>query len=88
MNGIQSKARENLAKHGVHFAEAVAVLEDDLALTIQDPFSEDEERWIHFGQERGWSNFGSRLCLARGQREVDFGSRSYPEGEESIRGTS
>ncbi len=45
-----SKARENLAKHGVHFAEAAAVLEDDLALTIQDPFSEDEERWITLGR--------------------------------------
>jgi len=24
----------------------VAVLEDELALTVRDPFSEDEERWI------------------------------------------
>jgi uncharacterized DUF497 family protein len=27
-------------------SEAVAVLEDELALTVRDPFSEDEERWI------------------------------------------
>jgi uncharacterized DUF497 family protein len=44
------KARENFAKHGVHFAEAATVLEDDFALTIQDPFSEDEERWITLGR--------------------------------------
>ena len=38
-------------KHGVHFADAVAVLEDDFALTIRDPFSDDEERWITLGMD-------------------------------------
>jgi uncharacterized protein len=28
----------------------VTVLEDDLALTIRDPFSEEEERWITLGR--------------------------------------
>ena len=32
------KARANFIKHGVDFAEAVAVLEDDLALTMRDAF--------------------------------------------------
>jgi len=39
-------AKANVAKHGVHFADAVGALEDDSALTIRDPNSEDEERWI------------------------------------------
>jgi hypothetical protein len=44
------KARENFAKHAVRFGEATAVLEDDLALTMRDSFSEDEERWITLGR--------------------------------------
>jgi uncharacterized protein len=32
------KAASNYAKHGVHFADAVAVFEDELAMTIRDPY--------------------------------------------------
>jgi len=46
-----SKAATNLAKHGVHFADAVAVFEDDLALTMRDPYFENEERWITTGMD-------------------------------------
>ena len=42
------KARLNLNKHGVSFADAVIALEDDGALTVRDPFSE-EERWLTMG---------------------------------------
>jgi len=45
-----AKARANFAKHGVRFADAVTVLEDDLALTIRDPSSDEEERWITLGR--------------------------------------
>ena len=31
------KARDNLRKHGVDFADAVVALEDENALTIEDP---------------------------------------------------
>lgn len=41
-----SKAKFNFAKHGVSFADAMTILEDELALTILDPYSENEERWI------------------------------------------
>jgi YgiT-type zinc finger domain-containing protein len=37
------KARANLAEHGVSFAEAVTVLDDDQALTREDPDS--DENW-------------------------------------------
>jgi uncharacterized DUF497 family protein len=39
------KARGNLQKHGVAFAEAVTALEDPLALTIPDR-TRDEERFV------------------------------------------
>jgi hypothetical protein len=46
-----AKAATNLAKHGIDFADAVFVLEDDFALTIRDPGSESEERWITLGMD-------------------------------------
>lgn len=46
-----AKARSNFAKHGVHFADGVTVLEDEFALTMRDPFSEDEERWVTLGRD-------------------------------------
>ena len=38
------KAKENLRKHGVEFADAVIALEDENALTIEDP-DHDEPRF-------------------------------------------
>jgi uncharacterized DUF497 family protein len=47
-----AKAKTNFAKHRVRFVDAVTVLEDDLALTIRDRFSEEEEeRWITLGKD-------------------------------------
>ena len=43
-----AKAASNLRKHGVDFADAVTVFDDDLAITIPDPDSE-EERFITTG---------------------------------------
>ena len=43
------KARLNLQKHGVSFADAVGALEDEGAITIRDPISDEEERWITMG---------------------------------------
>jgi uncharacterized protein len=43
-----SKERANRIKHGVNFADAIAVLEDDLAITIEDQRHE-EERFITIG---------------------------------------
>ncbi|MBA7490477.1 hypothetical protein ES702_01015 [subsurface metagenome] len=42
------KATLNLRKHGVDFTEAVAVLEDEMAITIPDDCP-DEERFITIG---------------------------------------
>lgn len=47
----QRKAAANLDKHGVDFADAVIALEDDLALTMSDPGSYDEERFVSLGTD-------------------------------------
>ncbi|HUN67206.1 MAG TPA: BrnT family toxin [Burkholderiales bacterium] len=44
-----AKAGANLKKHGVSFADAEAVLEDPLAITMLDPDSEGENRFITIG---------------------------------------
>ena len=43
------KAEANLSTHGVSFAEAVTVLEDDFALTREDPDADDEVRFVTLG---------------------------------------
>jgi len=45
------KAKANFAKHRVSFADAVTVLEDDLALTMPDLYADDEERWVTLGRD-------------------------------------
>jgi uncharacterized DUF497 family protein len=40
-----AKARDNLRKHGVDFADAATVFEDELALTVPD-VGIDEERYL------------------------------------------
>ena len=42
------KAAKNLKKHKVDFADAVIALEDENALTIEDP-EHDEQRFITLG---------------------------------------
>jgi len=46
-----AKADFNFAKHGVRFADAVFALEDDFALTMRDPYVDEEERWITLGMD-------------------------------------
>lgn len=46
-----AKAKRNLQKHGIDFADAVGVLEDDRALTIEDSSSEGEQRWVSIGMD-------------------------------------
>ncbi len=45
------KAKTNLVKHGVGFAEAATVFRDPLSITIFDPdHSEDEDRSLTIGK--------------------------------------
>ena len=44
-----TKAKSNLKKHKVSFADAEGVFYDPLAIHSEDPYSAGEERWIAVG---------------------------------------
>jgi len=46
-----AKARSNLLKHGVDFAEAAIAIEDPCSRHMEDPDAEDEERFIALGRD-------------------------------------
>jgi uncharacterized DUF497 family protein len=85
-----AKARANFAKHGVHFADAAVVLEDDFALTMRDPYSEEEERWVTMGKDAlgrilvvvyAWRGDSVRLISAR--RASAREKKNYEERDET-----
>lgn len=53
------KARSNRKKHGVSFADAEGVFYDPLAITREDPYSDQEDRWITVGM----GNLGQILVI-------------------------
>lgn len=46
-----AKARSNLRKHGAHFADAEMALYDPFALSMEDPDSRGEQRFVALGRE-------------------------------------
>ena len=62
-----AKAEANLATHGISFTEAVTVLEDDFALTREDPDSAGEQRFVTLGM----SSFAHVLVVVYTYREPD-----------------
>ncbi|MBI3454761.1 MAG: BrnT family toxin [Candidatus Rokubacteria bacterium] len=62
------KAAANLRTHGVSFAEAVTVLEDDFALTREDPDAVEEPRFVTLGL----SNLANLLVVVYVYREPDI----------------
>src|SRR6185503_14896863 len=50
----EAKAEENQRRHGVTFAEATEVFDDDQSSTVPDPdHSVDEARFVIFGATKG-----------------------------------
>jgi len=47
----RDKAASNLEKHGVDFADAATILEDEMALTQADEGHANEERWLTLGMD-------------------------------------
>jgi uncharacterized DUF497 family protein len=45
------KAAGNLAKHGIDFADAATVLDDDRGMTVRDDASSDEDRFLTLGMD-------------------------------------
>ena len=83
-----AKAKANAKKHGVDFADAAVALSDDSAITIPDPDSEDEARFVSLGADptgrvlvtafthRGeWIRIISSRKASKGER------RQYEEGQ-------
>jgi uncharacterized DUF497 family protein len=62
------KAAVNLRTHRVSFAEAVTVLEDEFALTREDPDAVKEPRFVTLG----CSNLGNLLVVVYTYREPDI----------------
>jgi len=61
------KAAANLHSHRVSFAEAVTVLEDDFALTREDPDAKQEPRFVTMGL----SDLGNLLVVVYAYREPE-----------------
>lgn len=56
-----NKAKSNVAKHRVDFAEASTVFADNFALTIFDPdHSDSEDRYVTIGTRPRSSRFAHR----------------------------
>lgn len=81
-----AKARANLRKHGVRFADAATALEDARAISVRDE-GPDEERWIAIGRESlgrilvvvyTWREERVRLISARPATRRE--ARQYEEG--------
>jgi len=80
------KARSNLQKHGVAFADAVSALEDEYALTIEDDLPE-ERRWITLGMDAlgrllvvVYAHRGEAIRLISARRATARERRDYEVG--------
>jgi uncharacterized DUF497 family protein len=80
-----AKARANLRKHGVRFADAVTALEDASAISVRDERA-DEERWITIGIGFAGAHSCGGLHLAGRTDSIDIGSAGDSQGEPAIRG--
>ena len=63
----REKAKANLLKHGISFADAVAAFSDDAALTIEDD-DPDEQRFVTIGMDA----FGRVLVVAYTWRDEEI----------------
>jgi hypothetical protein len=79
------KAARNARKHGIYFADAVPVLEDDRAITLPDD-AYGEERWVTVGMDAAgrtlvvvytWRGSSIRIISARPATQAE--SRQYLE---------
>jgi uncharacterized DUF497 family protein len=62
------KAEANRKAHGVGFADAMTVLEDDFALTREDSDAEGEQRFVTLGMDAT----GTLLVVVYTYREPDI----------------
>jgi len=83
------KAKANVRKHGLSFAEAASVFLDPLAVTLSDPdHSDSEEREITIGVTKSagvifvsHSRRGDRLRIISARAATRAERRQYEEGD-------
>jgi uncharacterized DUF497 family protein len=80
------KAASNLGKHGVDFADAVGVFEDEWALTIKEEYVEGEQRFATVGTdflERVlvvvYTHRGGQIRLISARRAIRKERRTYEQ---------
>ncbi len=84
------KARANVRKHGIDFADAVAVFEDDWALTMADSLTAvNEQRQLTLGRDAlgrvllvAYTWRGARIRIFSARRASPRERRQYLEGRE------
>jgi hypothetical protein len=82
----EAKRQQNLAKHGIDFADAVSVFTDPSALTLDDS-DHDEERFVVLGMDRRlrvvvvvYTYRGDDIIRIISARKADKGERQQYEG--------
>jgi uncharacterized DUF497 family protein len=65
-------------------ADAITALEDEHALTIRDPYSEDEERWITLGLDAQGQLVVVVLYMAGRGHANYLRAKSHPKGTSTI----
>lgn len=89
----ESKAAANLRKHGIDFADAALVLDDECVLIIRDLYSEEENRFVALGCDPTgrllvviYTWRGSRVRLSSARKATSRERRQYEERREKRRG--
>jgi hypothetical protein len=79
----EHKARSNLQKHGIDFVDAVSVFEDEMAITIEDDYPE-EERFVTIGMNAVgqilvvvYAYRGNIIRLISARRATSYECRQY-----------
>jgi uncharacterized DUF497 family protein len=81
-----AKARANVRKHGINFADAIGVFEDPLAVTLDDPHPH-EDRFLTLGQDLlgrvlvvHWTVREEDIRVISARRGTPTERRHYEEG--------
>jgi len=76
-----AKAKENIKKHKIDFADVVGVFEDEMAITIDDPDAEGEQRFVTIGLDK-LGRFMVVVYTYRGDEIRLISARKANKGEE------
>ncbi len=75
-----AKAKANLRRHGIAFADAVLALEDPRALTMADPDASGEQRFVSLGSDPN-GRVVVTVFTPRGRRTRIISSRKASRNE-------